>query len=87
MVFRDLASSSESDDQQKIPIIASIIESIDCTIKGDLSEGLTVIMLDPSGHSKILHADATQCDLTDDEMAELATGTVVPVLDTAELDD
>jgi zinc finger protein len=86
MLFRDLASN-DSEDQQKIPLIQSIIESIDGAIKGDFGTGLTIVMLDPSGHSKILHADATQRELTDDEVAELATGPSVPVIDAADLED
>jgi len=87
MVFRDLSSSNDSEDQQKIPLIQSLIESIESAIEGDFGDGLTIVMLDPDGHSKILHADATQRELTDDEVAELATGPAIPIIDAANLDD
>ena len=87
MVFRDLSSSNDSEDQKKTPLIQSLIGSIDSAIKGDFGDGLTIVMLDPNGHSKILHADATQRELTEDEVAELATGPAIPIIDASDLDD
>jgi zinc finger protein len=35
---------------------------------------LTIVLLDPHGHSMILHPDATERDLTDEELAALPVG-------------
>ena len=41
-----------------------------------------LVLLDPMGHSQILHDDANSRNLTDDELSKLQTGTSVPVFDT-----
>tara|TARA_Y100000758_G_scaffold81657_1_gene55342 strand:- start:251 stop:589 length:339 start_codon:yes stop_codon:yes gene_type:complete len=40
-----------------------------------------LVLLDPMGHSQILHDDATPRELTEDELSELQTGPSVPVYD------
>ena len=35
---------------------------------------LTIVLLDPHGHSMILHPDASERDLTDEELATLPIG-------------
>ena len=41
-----------------------------------------LVLLDPMGHSQILHDDAGPRELTEDELSELQTGPSVPVYDT-----
>ena len=41
-----------------------------------------LMLLDPMGHSQILHDDAGPRELTEDELSELQTGPSVPVYDT-----
>ena len=41
-----------------------------------------LVLLDPMGHSQILHDDAGTRELTEDELSELQTGPSVPVYDT-----
>jgi len=40
-----------------------------------------LVLLDPMGHSQILHGDADPRELTEDELSELQTGPSVPVYD------
>ncbi len=42
---------------------------------------MELVLLDPMGHSQILHDDANQRELTEDELSELQTGPPVPVYD------
>ncbi len=42
-------------------------------------------LLDPMGHSQILHDDADPRELTEDELSELQTGPSVPIYDTDDL--
>ena len=41
-----------------------------------------LVLLDPMGHSQILHDDADPRELTEDELSELQTGPSVPIYDT-----
>ena len=40
-----------------------------------------LLLLDPMGHSQIMHDDASPRELTDEELSELQTGPSVPVFD------
>jgi C4-type Zn-finger protein len=40
-----------------------------------------MVLLDPMGHSQILHEDAKSRDLYEIEIAELPTGPSIPVFD------
>ena len=44
-------------------------------------EGLSLVLLDPLGHSQIMHDSATSRDLTIEEVEGLYTGPSVPVFD------
>ena len=44
-----------------------------------------ILLLDPMGHSQILHKDAKNWDLSDEEIASLETGPQIPVIDTSDL--
>ena len=51
---------------------------------GRVGEGegsVELLLLDPMGHSQILHDDASPRELTDEELSVLQTGPSVPVLD------
>ena len=43
---------------------------------------MELLLLDPMGHSQILHDDASPRNLTDGELSELQTGPSIPVFDT-----
>ena len=42
-------------------------------------------LLDPLGHSQILHEDAIPCELSEEEVSMLDSGPVVPVFDSSDL--
>ena len=46
---------------------------------GSEDGSVELVLLDPMGHSQILHDDANSRDLTDDELSKLQTGPSVPV--------
>ena len=68
----DIANRCE-DLLQKIEMIGSEDGSVE------------LVLLDPMGHSQILHDDANSRDLTDDELSKLQTGPSVPVFNADDL--
>ena len=60
----------------KLEQMLKIIESL----KGDDSEPITLELLDPNGHSMIIHEDSIERELSDAELAELPVGPDPPVL-------
>lgn len=60
----------------KLKKMLKIIESL----KGDGSEPITLELLDPNGHSMIIHEDSIERELSDAELAELPVGPDPPVL-------
>lgn len=49
-------------------------------------EAVSLVLLDPLGHSKIMHDSAKSRSLTDEEIEKLYTGPSVPVFDMADLE-
>lgn len=47
---------------------------------------VSLVLLDPLGHSKIMHDSATSRDLTDEEVETLYTGPSIPVFDMSDLE-
>lgn len=90
MVLRDvqneaLQHASEGIDEgieetmkaiSKLEKMLKIIESL----KEDGSEPITLELLDPNGHSMIIHEDSIERELSDAELAELPVGPDPPVL-------
>jgi len=60
----------------KLETMLSTIESL----KKDDSEPITLELLDPNGHSMIIHEDSMERELSDAELAELPVGPDPPVL-------
>ena len=60
----------------KLETMLSTIESL----KKDDSEPITLELLDPNGHSMIIHEDSMERELNDAELAELPVGPDPPVL-------
>jgi len=60
----------------KLEKMLKIIESL----KEDGSEPITLELLDPNGHSMIIHEDSIERELSDAELAELPVGPDPPVL-------
>jgi len=76
MVQRDLMAAEDAEDANTQQQLAQLINM--SAILTQLNEPdaapVTVELLDPHGHSMILHEDATQRDLTEDELRELPVG-------------
>ena len=60
----------------KLETMLSTIESL----KEDDSEPITLELLDPNGHSMIIHEDSVERELSDAELVELPVGPDPPVL-------
>ena len=60
-----------------------MIDSIDAGRKGD--ESVTLELLDPVGHSQILHEDAVSREIGREEAESLDPGPVYPVFDASEI--
>ena len=60
-----------------------MIDSIDAVRKGD--ESVTLELLDPVGHSQILHEDAVSREIGREEAESLDPGPVYPVFDASEI--
>lgn len=50
-------------------------------------DSVELVLLDPMGHSQILHSEAASTELSDEEVAALATGPQVPVFDSSDLSE
>jgi len=77
MVARDLAGDDLHEDLQKCIQMKSALQEL----KEGNSRNVTLELLDPRGHSQILHADAVNRELSESELAELPLGPDPPVLD------
>ncbi len=86
MVLRDVQSEVERikneaplDEETLAEAVGSVEKLMDMLMRietaGDASTGpLTLELLDPHGHSMIMHDDATHRDLTEDELQALPVG-------------
>jgi C4-type Zn-finger protein len=45
------------------------------------------LLLDPNGHSQILHESATSTELSEEEIAALATGPQIPIFDSSDFEE
>ncbi len=77
MVARDLAADDLHEDLQRCMQVKSALQEL----KEGSSRNVTLELLDPRGHSQILHADAVNRELSESELAELPLGPDPPVLD------
>ena len=69
--------SDASDDLGKIRQILDVLERI---LSGEECS-MELILLDPLGHSGILHADTETWTLNEEEIDELAVGPEIPVFE------
>jgi len=44
-----------------------------------------IVLLDPMGHSQILHENAKNWDLSDEEISSLEVGPQIPIMDSSDL--
>tara|TARA_B000000475_G_scaffold256546_2_gene237109 strand:- start:1724 stop:2317 length:594 start_codon:yes stop_codon:yes gene_type:complete len=74
LMYRQSISLQEQDIIDKCE---SLLEKINLVKSGDMV--VEIILLDPMGHSQILHGDATSRDLTDEELENLEVGPSIPI--------
>ena len=74
LMYRQSISLQEQDIIDKCE---SLLEKINLVKSGDMA--VEIILLDPMGHSQILHGDATSRDLTDEELENLEVGPNIPI--------
>ena len=74
LMYRQSISLQE---QEIIDKCESLLEKINLVKNGDMT--VEIILLDPMGHSQILHGDAVSRDLTDEELEILEVGPSIPI--------
>ena len=74
LMYRQSISLHEQDIIDKCE---SLLEKINLVKSGDMA--VEIILLDPMGHSQILHGDAKSRDLTDEELENLEVGPSIPI--------
>lgn len=75
--------SKLSNEEEIIENCERLLEKINQVKEGDLNVMMT--LLDPMGHSQILHAEAVSRNLTEQELNELEVGPSVPVFNSEDL--
>ena len=60
-----------------------MLERINLVKSGNLA--VKIVLLDPMGHSQILHGDAVSRDLTTEELDELEVGPSIPIFSPEEV--
>jgi C4-type Zn-finger protein len=80
MVERDLTNQFlevESDQRDELMAQMGTLQNMTLTLAelgGPDAEPITLLLLDPHGHSMILHPDAEERDLTGEELESLPVG-------------
>jgi len=80
-VIKMLHRQAENDDIANR--CEELLQEIAMIVSGHSS--VELVLLDPMGHSQILHDDSNSRDLTDDEISKLQTGPSVPVFNADDL--
>ena len=80
MVERDLSQQfllAEGEQRQALMDQMASLQTMTLTLAnlgGPDAEAVTLVLLDPHGHSMILHPDASERELTVEELGELPVG-------------
>jgi len=81
--FRDIVEmilrQAKRDNEQNVEKCLALLEEISEIKKGN--KEIEIVLLDPMGHSQILHDDAISRELKKEEIAELSVGISIPVFD------
>ncbi len=80
LMYRQSISYDEKDIIEKCE---SLLERINLVKSGNLA--VKIVLLDPMGHSQILHGDAVSRDLTTEELDELEVGPSIPIFSPEEV--
>ena len=73
-MYRKSIASKEQEIVKKCELL---LKKIDLVKSGDLVVEMT--LLDPMGHSQILHSNAISRDLTNEELENLEVGPSIPI--------
>ena len=90
MVERDLTQQflkAEGPAREELMEQMAMLQNMTLTLAnlgGPEAESITLVLLDPHGHSMILHPDAKERDLTDEELKHLPVGPDPAVFSTDE---
>ena len=90
MVERDLSQQflkAEGPAREELMEQMAMLQNMTLTLAnlgGPEAESITLVLLDPHGHSMILHPDAKERDLTDEELKHLPVGPDPAVFSTDE---
>tara|TARA_B000000565_G_scaffold161056_1_gene121794 strand:+ start:1975 stop:2334 length:360 start_codon:yes stop_codon:yes gene_type:complete len=71
--------------KEKVESCQELIDRISRVKSGQ--ETVELLLLDPNGHSQILHESATSTELSEEEIAALATGPQIPIFDSSEFEE
>ena len=71
--------------KEKVESCQELIDRISRVKNGQ--ETVELLLLDPNGHSQILHESATSKELSEEEIAALATGPQIPIFDSSEFEE
>ena len=81
--FRDIVEmilrQAKRDNEENVEKCLLLLEKISEIKKGN--KEIEIVLLDPMGHSQILHDDAISRELEKEEIAELSVGINIPVFD------
>lgn len=81
--FRDIVEmilrQAKRDNEENVEKCLLLLEEISEIKKGN--KEIEIVLLDPMGHSQILHDDAISRELEKEEIAELSVGISIPVFD------
>ena len=71
--------------KEKVESCQELIDRISRVKKGQ--EPVELLLLDPNGHSQILHESATSTELSEEEIVALATGPQIPIFDSGDFEE
>ncbi|MCS5531915.1 MAG: ZPR1 zinc finger domain-containing protein [Candidatus Poseidoniales archaeon] len=79
------AMQDGDEGEEQVKACQELIERIGRVKKGE--ESVKLLLLDPNGHSQILHESATSSELSEEEIAALAIGPQIPIFDSSDFGD
>ena len=84
MIQRSAIRDGE-EGKEKVESCQELIDRISKIKNGE--EPVELMLLDPNGHSQILHESATSTDLSEEEIAALATGPQIPIFNSSDIEE
>ncbi len=84
MIQRSAIRDGE-EGKEKVESCQELIDRISKIKNGE--EPVELMLLDPNGHSQILHESATSTDLSEEEIAALATGPQIPIFNSSDFEE